>query len=200
MPIYVDLWQSRLLTKLRHFDHYCTLYVSNTFRNWQLNKRTMSKSSRALYSYSKLPGIVKTCDLWFILQVTRSRFLIQPQRGTPRPDPLVQDITHPLVNLPGGQTAPQAPPRGFLTPPAVPSTTTVGRIQKRTGGASTWGSVPTPPSTTPPPEAVNITRQWTVVKEKCHLILVRPLRNSYTGVFISKIFSLIDLDYSYIVW
>lgn len=76
-------------------------------------------------------------DLFFILQVTRTHFLIQPQRGTPRPDPLGQDITHPSVSPPGGQNAPQAPPRGFLTPPAVPSTTTVGVIPRRTGGAST---------------------------------------------------------------
>lgn len=191
----------KAINKTKYFDYYCTLYVSNTFRHWQRNKRTLSKSSRALYSYSKLPGIVQIYDLFFILQVTRTHFLIQPQRGTPRPDPLVQDITHPSVSPPGGQNAPQAPPRGFLTPPAVPSTTTVGVIPRRTGGASTWGSVPTPPSTTPPPEAVNITRLSTVVKEKCHLILVSPLRNPYIQAFLSQqLLALVYLDYSYIVW
>lgn len=192
----------KTINKTKYFDYYlyivCIKYVPSLTAQ---QKNPVKIFAGSVYSCSKLPGIVKIYDLCCIWQITRTHFLIQPQRGTPRPDPLGQDITHPSVSPPGGQNAPQAPPRGFLTPTAVPSTTTVGVIPRRTGGASTWGSVPTPPSTTPPPEAVNITRLSTVVKEKCHLILVSPLRNPYIQACLSQqLLALVYLDYSYIVW
>ena len=72
-----------------------------------------------------------------IFQVTKTPCPQQPQKGTPVLVAQAPDITPPSVNPRGDRNVCLDPPRGFLTPPAARSTTTVGRTLKRTGGAST---------------------------------------------------------------
>ena len=72
-----------------------------------------------------------------IFQVTKTPCPQQPQKGTLGLVAQAPDITPPSANPRGDRNACLDPPRGFPTPPAARSTTTVGRTLKRTGGAST---------------------------------------------------------------